>query len=97
VSRGLSKIQRHIVGILSGTTRPLVFRSGGTLTTGELLDELREAGLVREDGPRGVGTFTVRRACLSLHRRGLIRGVYTRLCDLPLSLTIAWRAARPDA
>lgn len=90
MSRGLSKIQTTILGLLRGTDRPLVYSGGGKLTTGELLAELAERRLIDDSVRRKIALYTVRRACNSLSLRGLIDGHYMVDCDHPGATTISW-------
>ena len=91
MSRGRSKLQRAIVGLLDGTIEMRVYRGGGVLTTSELLEELRERGLVREDIPRKTAMFTVRRACLSLLERDILEGEYVTDVDHHWAQVASWR------
>ena len=77
MSRGLSKIQNCIVGLLRGTVRRRCFSGGGALITSELAEELTEHGLLSDQAPFKQRLFVVRRACDSLVRRGVINGEYT--------------------
>ncbi len=90
MSRGLSKLQRAIVGLLDGTIKLRIFSGSGALTTSELLEELRERGLVREDIPRKTAMFTVRRACLSLLERDILEGEYVIDVDHPWARVASW-------
>jgi hypothetical protein len=90
MSRGLSKMQMTILGLLQGTERGLVFSGGREWTTGELLAELTERGRIGESVRRKIALYTVRRACNSLQVRGLIDGEYTIDCDHPGANTISW-------
>lgn len=85
----LSKIQRVILGLLTGSERGLVFRTGGSLTTGELLEELQARGLMTPQW-RKIGMFTVRRAALALYHRGLISAHYVSDCDHPRNQTVSF-------
>lgn len=75
MSKGLGKLQRAIVGLLDGSIPRKVY-SPGALVTNELLEELERLGLLREGTSRKVAMHTVRRACMSLSDRGIIRGEY---------------------
>lgn len=70
MSRGLGKLQKAIVGQLSGKVAGPVYH-GAKLTTAELADNLTAAGVVK-DASRKVACFTVRRACDGLCKRGLV-------------------------
>jgi len=76
MSKGISKLQRAIKGILEGTVQRRVYSGGpGEMITAELVDEMVEAGLVKEatdKASKRAAMFTVWRACDSLCRRGLI-------------------------
>ena len=89
MSRGLSKIQRVVLGLLDGTERGMVYQSTTALDTGEMLDELVERGMVK-DGNRKLAMFTVRRACDSLLSRGLISGKNVFDSNNPGRRTICW-------
>lgn len=53
MSKGLSKIQKSIIGLLCGTARRRCFAgSGGALITSELDEELTEHGLLSDHAPR---------------------------------------------
>ena len=94
MSRGISKIQRAIVGLLDGSVRHQVYRgSGGPLATRELWEELISLGLMRSDTPRKHAMFTVRRACRSLLDRGILQGRYVWDCDNPGRQTASWKIA----
>ena len=90
MSRGPGKVQGAIAGLFDGT-RPRRLFGSGALTTGELPDELAEAGLF-EGTPRRQALFAVRRACDGLVRRGVLAGSYTRDCET-FSRTVSWEAA----
>jgi hypothetical protein len=90
MSKGLSKIQVSILGLLDGSIKKQSFSGSGSLTTSELLEELIACEIKTSDSPRKIAMFSVRRACLSLVERGLIEGVYTIDCDYPWAKTIAW-------
>jgi hypothetical protein len=90
--RGLSRMQKTILGLLDGSLPGQVFRSGGALSTAELRAELLEAGILATEDQRQ-GMYTVWRACASLARRGLVQGERTTDCDCPWVKTISWRAA----
>ena len=91
MSRGLSKIQRAIMRQLEGPGRGHFYRCG-SLGTRELVEELKESGILREDMPSKFSNFTVRRACFSLVRRGLVEGRREMDLDHPEALTIIWWA-----
>ena len=91
MSKGLSKLQRAIVGLLDGTLEHKVYTSGGALATNELLEELQARGLVKEDIPRKIAMFTVRRACHSLLNRGILEGEYCIDCNYPWAEVATWR------
>ena len=91
MSKGLSKRQQVILGILGGSIRSQCYASGDELTTGELVEELESGGHLDRETNRKQRLFTVRRACDSLLSRGLLKGK-TVLCD-PYSVdTISWSA-----
>ena len=92
MSKGLSKNQRAILSLLGASTEfPCqVYAGRGARTTGELVDELAEAELLDSNSPRRQKLFTVWRACVSLHRRGLIEGEYT-IADPYASTTVCWK------
>jgi len=90
MSKGLSKLQQEIVGLLGGSIRREVFRGSGALTTGELLEELQCRGVVRDDAPKKIAMFTVRRACNSLLQRGLVDREYEIHCDYPWAKVAVW-------
>jgi len=94
MSRGLSKLQRAIVGLLVGTLERQVFSSGGGLTTSELLEELQARGLVKEGISRKIAMFTVRRACHSLLDRGIVEGEYVIDCNHPWAQVACWRLSK---
>lgn len=96
MSRGLSRIQQAIVGLLRGEVRRNCYSGGGSLTTGELAEELEALGLVDREWPKHwrQSVFVVRRACRSLLRRGLVTGKYERCNDPPVVMTIEWTAVR---
>jgi hypothetical protein len=94
MSRGLSRMQKTILGLLDGSLQGRVFRSGGDLGTAELRAELLEAGILATEDQRQ-GMYTVWRACASLARRGLLQGERTIDCDYPWARTISWRAVAP--
>jgi hypothetical protein len=93
MSKGLSKLQTMIFGMLRGTEPRSVYRGGGELTTAELLEELIAREMVNENAPRRQQMFTVRRACDSLLSRGLIEGTYTHAEPFMWARTISWKAA----
>jgi hypothetical protein len=90
MSKGLSKLQRTIVGLLDGSLKRQFYR-GGALITSELLAELVDREAVREDMPRNMAMFTVRRACMSLVERGILEGEYSIHADYPWAKVITWR------
>lgn len=91
MSKGLGRIQRTIVGLLDGSLKRKLFCGGGRLTTSELLAELQERGVIRDDVPRKVALFTVRRACHALVQPELLEGEYEIDVDFPWAETIRWR------
>lgn len=93
MSKGLSKLQRTIVGLLDGTVPRAVY-SPGALTTTELLEELECRGLVRPDTARKIAMFTVRRACSSLAERGILAGEYVVHDPYPWADVLSWRSAK---
>jgi hypothetical protein len=96
MSKGISKLQRGILDLLQGKSQGQVYTSGTELTTSELLDEMQVRELVKTQN-RKEALFTIRRACDSLCRRGLIKGTYTRDCDRWGCITVAWDALPPPA
>jgi hypothetical protein len=96
MTRGLSRAQVVILGLLNRTERPRLFSSGGILDTSELLEELIARDLLREDSPRKQQMYTVVRACRSLVRRGLIEGQYVPDMNNPGRRTISWRAIETE-
>lgn len=77
MSKGPSKIQNCILGLLRGEVRRQCYSGGSSpLITNELVDELTEAGLLSDGTPRKQRLFVVRRACDSLAGRGLVIGEY---------------------
>jgi len=71
MSRGLGKLQRAIIDVLSGRTNQIYrFGPGSGADTYELVEELQAAELVPEN-QRAAG-FRVYRACLTLYHRGLL-------------------------
>ena len=71
MSRGLGKLQRAIIDVLSGRTNQIYrFSPGSSADTYELVEELQAAELV-PDNQRAAG-FRVYRACLTLYHRGLL-------------------------
>lgn len=96
MSKGLSRIQNCIIGLLRGTVRRRCFPgSGGALITSELAEELMEHGLLSDHAPRKQQLFIVRRACDSLIRRGLIVGEYTR--DGEVNRVVSWSKIESSA
>ena len=69
-----------------------VFKGGGALDTGELLEELLEHGHLESARPRKQLMATVVRACSSLQRRGLVAGVYRHDVNNPGRYTVEWSA-----
>jgi hypothetical protein len=92
MSRGLSRLQRGILGLLAGEMRPQVFGSSAALDTGELLEEMIAHDLISEEMPHKQALFTIRRACLSLARRGFVVGQYVPDMDHCGATTIQWTA-----
>ena len=90
MSKGLGKLQQAIVELLDGTLERQVV-SGAALCTNELLEELQARGLVKEDIPRKIAMFAVRRACHSLLDRGILEGEYTIDCYHPWAKVACWR------
>ena len=70
MSRGPGKIQQAILDRLSGRNCRLYSSQSGWLTTYELAEELREAGIVPET--RRTSGYAVYRACVALYHRGLL-------------------------
>jgi len=64
MSKGPGKLQRAILSLLSGKGRN-VYGGAGSLTTGELVEELQRAELVPDN--RRAAAFRVYRACRSLY------------------------------
>jgi len=98
MSRGLGKIQAHIVRILSGTVRRKVYAGRGPLLTKELMAELIEAGLMRDattTTERRISRHAVVRACRGLVLRGVVEGRYRADCDNG-AMSIEWEAVRPE-
>ena len=93
MSRGLSEIQKTILGLLEGTEKGRVYKINREAITREIADELLERGLLNESAPRKQLSFTVIRACASLVRRGLVEGTYEPDCDNPGRTTVTWRAS----
>jgi hypothetical protein len=89
MSKGLSKLQKAIVGLLDGTIKHEVY-SGKTLSTRELLEELIEHDEISRDSNHKTAMFTVRRACLSLLNRDILQGEYIIDCDYPWAKTACW-------
>lgn len=92
MSKGLSKMQRRIHGLLSGTESPVFYSSSNKLTTAEILDELIEYGMLDGSRPRKQLMATVLRACDSLCRRELVEGVYGRDVERGPAITVTWSA-----
>lgn len=78
MGRGLSKLQTAILGLIDGTVRSKVYGGAEAFGTPELMEELEAMGLLDDSTPRKQKVFTVRRACDSLFRRGLIQGTYRK-------------------
>lgn len=99
MSKGLSKLQRHVVGLLDGSIKHTIYSGGkgSELTTRELLEELVEAGLLPEGRDRKQAMFTVRRACMSLLRRDLLTGRYAWDCDNVGRRIATWKTAPAKA
>lgn len=89
MSKGLSKLQRQIVGLLDGSIKRQVY-SSGPLTTAELLEELIASGVMADDRDRKLAMFTIRRACHSLLNRGIIAGEYIHDCDNAGRIAAKW-------
>ncbi|MGA2797774.1 MAG: hypothetical protein ABSE63_09360 [Thermoguttaceae bacterium] len=90
MSKGLSKLQKDIVGLLDGSLKRMVYSPGDSLTTRELLEELIEHDEMSSDTNHKVAMFTVRRACLSLLSRDIIKGEYGIDCDYPWAKIASW-------
>ena len=92
MSRGLSRIQNAIVGLLGDHPNRQRFAGCGALTTSELAKELQAKGLVDWDTApqRKMAFFTVRRACDSLLARGILQGEYVIEDERPWPKTISW-------
>jgi hypothetical protein len=97
MSRGISKLQRTIIGLLDGSLNSRVYRAGGVFITRELLEELREAGVMSEEQSRKSAMDTVLRACHSLVRRGLLVGERTIDTDDCRLTTISWQIPKKPA
>jgi len=94
MSRGISKSQQIIFGLLNGLEDGRVYDDlDHGCDTAELLEELLVRGLVNEDAPRKQQMFTVVRACRSLERRGLLEGEMVTDADHPHCKTLHWTAA----
>jgi hypothetical protein len=90
VSRGLSRMQRDILDYLSGAKKVARWPArGGPCETADLVDALWKFGYFQSCSQRQA-TFTARRACLSLFRRGLVRGWHTKGDRRPFQWTILW-------
>jgi hypothetical protein len=74
MSKGISKLQKQILGLLDGSIRHQVFNEGDALTTAELLEELQTSGTLNEEQNHKYAMFTIRRACRSLVARGILQG-----------------------
>lgn len=81
MGRGLSEVQRGIVKILSGNSGLRWPATGAVMTTGELVDALQALDLIRSDATWKYCAFSVRRACRSLERRGILSGRLDRDID----------------
>lgn len=93
MGKGLSPIQRAILGLLDGSDEGVVYEGlEKGCDTAELLEELLERDLVGASAPRKQQMFTVVRACRSLERRGLLDGEYVTDVEHPHCRTIRWRA-----
>jgi len=92
MSRGQSKLQREIAGLLDGSLKGQVFHCAGGLCTAELLEELIERGTIDERVPRKAALFTIRRACRSLVKRGVLDVESAFDCDLPWVTVLCWSA-----
>lgn len=90
MSKGLSKLQKAIVGLLDGSIKSRLYRGGGALDTREILEALMDSGEMSSDTNHKSAMFTVRRACLSLLNRGIIKGEYVIDCDYPWAKTASW-------
>ena len=100
MSKGLGKIQRVILDLLSGDLAGQVYKTASSgLDTGELLDELIEAGFISGEMPRKQQMATVLRACAGLVTRELIVGKYVQDGNNVGRTTVSWtfnkRAAPP--
>jgi hypothetical protein len=91
MSRGTGKLQAKILELLGGRGRTVY--GGGPLTTGELADELRAAGLVPTD--RKAAVFRTYRAVRSLYWRGLVTAEATATDTGAATWT--WSLAPPPA
>jgi hypothetical protein len=80
MSRGLSRLQQGILDLMTGEARPKVYASPDSLETGELLEEMTACGFI-SGRERKQALFTIRRACISLVRRGLLEGKYVPFFD----------------
>ncbi len=96
MSKGLSKQQTAILGLLRGDVVRQCFAGSGELTTDELAEELIEHGLLRDSMPNKQRLSTVRRACDSLQRRGLVASRYVIHCDYPWAYAISWSVTREN-
>jgi hypothetical protein len=92
MSRGLGKLQRTILGLLRGTERGEVYRNSGSLTTRELVEELRTREMLNDAKPEKQHLAAVRRACDGLARQGLLGGVYHRDDPFVGAYMITWTA-----
>ncbi len=94
MSRGLSKRQALILGLLTGTEHVRSFACGGALTTAQLVEALIEREMLSATISRKQQIWTVRRACISLLNRGLVEGTYTRVDPYVWARTISWKATK---
>ena len=93
MSKGLSKLQKTILGLLDNSLPGSCYRWSGTLTTRELLHELIIRGMISRDSPKKSAMATIRRACMSLLERGHIEGEYDIDSDYPWATIVSWRLA----
>jgi hypothetical protein len=89
MSKGLSTLQRRILGLLDGSIPHKVF-TPGTLTTAQLRAELIQADLMSSDQERKLAMFTIRRACRSLVHRAYITCTYEIDNDNPGRRVATW-------
>jgi len=93
MSRGLGRLQRGIVDLLTGKLRGKVYanlRDG--LDTRELAEELQAHGLLSDAAPHKQVMGATLRACRSLVTRGLVSGVWVTNGDYHWCKTVTWRA-----